>query len=50
MSKQSKSNPQKPLRTTLTDLPGLGNKPVIVSSPQLVKENSQHASSDKKDK
>ncbi|RZJ56013.1 MAG: hypothetical protein EOO44_01090 [Flavobacterium sp.] len=40
MKKQAKSNPQAPLTTTFTDLPGLGNKKVIVSSPQLIKENS----------
>jgi hypothetical protein len=34
--------------TTTTQLPGMNNVQVIVSSPQLVKENSQYSSSDKK--
>jgi len=49
MSKQKKRNPQA-LLTTTTLLPGLHDQQVIVSSPQLVKENSQHASNEKKEK
>ena len=50
MSKQKKRNPQALLTTTTTLLPGLHDQQVIMSSPQLVKENSQHASNEKKDK
>jgi hypothetical protein len=34
--------------TTTTQLPGMNNVQVIVSTPQLVKENSQYSSTDKK--
>lgn len=34
--------------TTTTQLPGMNNVQVIVSAPQLVKENSQYSSTDKK--
>jgi hypothetical protein len=34
--------------TTITQLPGMNNVEVIVSTPQLVKENSQYSSTDKK--
>lgn len=34
--------------TTTTQLPGMNNVQVIVSAPQLVKENSQYSSADKK--
>jgi len=34
--------------TTTTQLPGMSNVQVIVSAPQLVKENSQYSSTDKK--
>jgi hypothetical protein len=34
--------------TTTTKLPGMNNVQVIVSAPQLVKENSQYSSTDKK--
>ena len=34
-------------KTAFTDLPGMKNMPVIVSCPQLIKENSQYSSTDK---
>jgi hypothetical protein len=34
--------------TKITQLPGLKNVQVIVSTPQLVKENSQYSSTEKK--
>jgi len=45
MSKQR--NNIAPLTTTTIQLPGMNNVQVIVSLPQLVKENSQYSSTDK---
>ena len=36
------------ITTVTTQLPGMNNVQVIVSAPQLVKENSQYSSTDKK--
>jgi hypothetical protein len=43
-----KTQTQPAYTTTTTQLPGMNNVQVIVSAPQLVKENSQHSSSEKK--
>lgn len=48
MSKQQNTSPSPTLTTTTTRLPGLNGQQVIVSSPQLVKENSQYSSTNKK--
>ena len=48
MSKQQNSSSKPALATTTTRLPGLKGQQIILSSPQLVKENSQYSSTNKK--
>ena len=48
MAKQANNAPAAALVMTTTQLPGMNYIQVIVSSPQLVRENSQYASKDKK--
>lgn len=50
MSKQQNSSATPSLATTTTRLPGLTGQQVIVSSPQLVKENSQYSTTNNKSK
>ncbi len=48
MASQQNNPTTPPVITITTQLPGMTNVQVIVSSPQLVKENSQYSSTDKK--
>lgn len=41
---------ESPYLTTATDLPGLGNQEVIISSPQIIRENKSKPSNRKKKK
>jgi hypothetical protein len=47
-TKSQPDNTTSSITTTITQLPGMNDVQVIVSAPQLVEENSQYSSTDKK--